>query len=131
MYKNGTKIPKREKKTSKAQPCICNNHVDFEHSVSTPRTSTRNTKSAHTGNASVSRASSTRSLPSVPSDDIFADINNVSAFVYGPGGSDGTDMSQFNPKTKVNDNDKDKQLTDWNGVMQDLFYNLDNVDLGR
>ena len=27
-------------------------------------------------------------------------------------------------------NSRDKQVTDWDGVMQDIFYNLDNIDIG-
>lgn len=29
----------------------------------------------------------------------------------------------------VSESGREKQVTDWNGVMQDIFYNLDNVDL--
>lgn len=75
---------------------------------------------------SMSQMPPTRSLQS----DMFSEINNVSAFVHGPGGSQGTDMSEFNLKVQTIDSPNDKQLTDWNGVMQDLFYNLDTVDMG-
>ena len=27
-------------------------------------------------------------------------------------------------------NTREKQVTDWDGVMQDIFYNLDNIDIG-
>jgi len=106
------------------------------------------------------------------SDDMFATINNVSAFVMKTGTGKGLDMSEFKPDPSTNDNVKqwialnpdipaipDIELdqsssgtsgqdsrfahvprgdprdarhpagTDWGGVMQDLFYNLDNVDL--
>lgn len=60
-------------------------------------------------------------------EDIFATINNVSAFV--PQGSKGgvVDMAKFNNAQ----DEKENQNTNWQGVMTDLFYNLDNVDLGR
>lgn len=75
---------------------------------------------------SMSQMSPTRCLQS----DMFSEISNVSAFVHGLGGSQGTDMSEFKPMVQCNDSSKDNQLTDWNGVMQDLFYNLDMVDMG-
>lgn len=30
----------------------------------------------------------------------------------------------------VYESNREKQVTDWNGVMQDIFYNLDNVVIG-
>ncbi|XP_052255152.1 uncharacterized protein LOC127860885 [Dreissena polymorpha] len=72
-------------------------------------------------------------------EDIFATINNVSAFVTKTGSEKGRDMSEFNSKNvpvsdtvsfgKRSNNSAENQTKTWNGVMQDLFYNMDNVDL--
>lgn len=64
-------------------------------------------------------------------DDMFATINNVSAFVSNGGQGKVIDMAKFNGNGNTGDEEKDKQHTDWPGVMTDLFYNLDNIDLGK
>ena len=63
-------------------------------------------------------------------EDMFANINNVSAFV--PNGNKGKviDMAKFHGQADTEDAVKEKN-TNWSGVMTDLFYNLDGIDLGR
>lgn len=114
--------------THKIKPCFCTNHLNNKHDLKAPtKTEVANNGFTH------ARSDSFPCMESINHSlqtDIFADINNVSAFITGPGGSLGTDMSQFNPRVQYQDSCREKQHTDWNGVMQDLFYNLDNVDLG-
>lgn len=63
-------------------------------------------------------------------EDMFANINNVSAFVTNAGQRKAIDMAKFNSNANSRDDPGD-QHTDWQGVLTDLFYNLDNVDLGK
>ena len=124
VYKNGRVLEYETVPVLHTSSCFCTNHKQEHYDCKTSLNHEDNTICISRGR------SSSRSNKTPPQTDIFAEINNVSAFVPGPGGGLGTDMSVFNPKVHSRDSSREKQHTDWNGVMQDLFYNLDNVDLG-
>lgn len=126
LHTNGNFL---EYETHHINPCFCTSHLNTSRDLRV-LSNKEVSDNGHTRVRSDSVPyldSATRSLHA----DIFADINNVSAFITGPGGSVGTDMSRFNPRSHNNCDvtSDERQHTDWNGVMQDLFYNLDNVDL--